>query len=204
MAPTTATGSRTTRSKTGNSKPRIFAEVEAPAIPTKKRSTKKKTTTKANTSKPRSKKTATGRVAKPKTTTSTTTKKAPAKKEKTVKAKAESKINGAVEKLEGAVEGKPAKKVGTRDASISTEKAATFQAGASDFTVASAPAAAPATTADPVRSATSDAMLIRSPVHEAPAATADFGAPAFAFGSCTRAWRRMLLPTPGFPFNDRI
>ena len=194
MAPTTATASRTTRSKTGNSKPRIFAEVEAPAIPTKKRSNKKKSTTKANTSKPRSKKTTTGRVAKPKTTT----KKAPAKKEKTVKAKAESKINGAVEKLEGAVEGKPAKKVGSLAASISTETSATFQADAYDFTPSAAPAASTAATAGTVQLVTNDAPLSPSRVYAAPTATANSRSPSYAFVSCARAWRRLLLSTPRF------
>jgi hypothetical protein len=107
MAPTATTPARTTRSKTGNSKPRIFPEIETTTTTTKKRGgTKKKSTTKANTSKPRVKKTTTGRVTKPKATKKTAT-----KKDKSVKAKVEGKVNGAVEKVEGALEGK-GKKVG--------------------------------------------------------------------------------------------
>lgn len=98
-----------TRAATGNSKPRIFEKVEEAAAP------KKKTTkTKANTSKPRAKTVTTGRVEKkraaPKTTTAKTgpktktVKKAPAKQ-------AKDKVAGKVKKAEGAVEGKPAKKV---------------------------------------------------------------------------------------------
>lgn len=113
MAPTATTSARTTRSKTGNSKPRIFPEVEATVPTTKKRAgTKKKSTTKANTSKPRVKKTTTGRVTKPKATKKTAT-----KKDKTTKSKIEGKINGAVEKVEGALEGKSGKKVGKSRAS---------------------------------------------------------------------------------------
>jgi hypothetical protein len=105
---------RATRQQTGNSKPRTFPDV--PTTVTEKKKTKKAATTKANTSKPRSDKTTTGRVTK---------KKAPTKKDKTVKEKVESKINGAVEKAEGAVEGKPGKKVRTALVSASTVMPAT-------------------------------------------------------------------------------
>jgi hypothetical protein len=99
--------SRQTRSATGNSKPRVFPVIEAPAVAKKSRKGTKKggaSGTKANTSKPRVKKTATGRVSKP-STKKTTTKKGPA-------SKVAEKVNGAVEKVEGAVEKKPGKKVG--------------------------------------------------------------------------------------------
>ena len=101
---------RATRQQTGNSKPRTFPDVPTTAPEAKrmdKKKAKKADTTKANTSKPRSDKTTTGRVTK---------KKAPMKKDKTVKEKAESKINGAVEKAEA----KAGKKVRTVPVSAST------------------------------------------------------------------------------------
>jgi len=105
---------RATRQQTGNSKPRTFPDAPTTVAEAKrmeKKKAKKTSTTKANTSKPRSDKTATGRVTK---------KKAPTKKDKTVKEKVEGKTNGAVEKVEGAVEGKPGKKVRTASVSAST------------------------------------------------------------------------------------
>lgn len=97
---------RQTRSATGNSKPRIFPKVEEVPVAKKARKSSKKSATsktKANTSKPRVKKTATGRVSKPSTKKTTT--------KKSTGGKVAEKVNGAVEKAEGAVEKKPAKKV---------------------------------------------------------------------------------------------
>lgn len=88
---TTTTSTRQTRAATGNSKPRVFPKIEE--VVTKKKSTK------ANTSKPRVNKTGAGRVAKP-----TKHKKSPAARAKEV-------AKGVVEKVEGAVERKPGKKV---------------------------------------------------------------------------------------------
>jgi len=105
---------RATRQQTGNSKPRTFPDV--PTTVAEKKKTKKAATTKANTSKPRSDKTTTGRVTK---------KKAPTKKDKAAKEKVESKINGAVEKAESAVEGKPGKKVRTASVFVSAVMPAT-------------------------------------------------------------------------------
>lgn len=94
MAATSTSARAKTRSQSGISKPR---PVEIAPVIEKKKTTKAK----ANTSKPRAKVT-TGRVTK-----KPATKKTPAKAVKKVAAK----VNGAVKKAEGAVEGKPAKKV---------------------------------------------------------------------------------------------
>jgi hypothetical protein len=88
----------TTRAKTGNAKPRVFPKTEEAVTG------KKATTSKANTSKPRAKKVATGRVAKPAAEKKVVKKKTPLKA-------AADKVNGAVLKAEGKVEGKPEKKV---------------------------------------------------------------------------------------------
>lgn len=102
MAPTVSS-TRSTRSKTGNSKPRVFATIGTTPETKKRTTTKKKTTAKANTSKPRTKKTTTGGVTK---------KRAPAKvKKESVGKKVADKVNGAVLKAEGAIERKPGKKV---------------------------------------------------------------------------------------------
>ena len=92
----------TTRANTGHSKPRVFPKVEEVHAVKKsgpKKAGPKKATTKANTSKPRAKKVATGRVTKP-----------AAPKKSAPKAVAD-KVNGAVLKADGAVAGKPGKKV---------------------------------------------------------------------------------------------
>ena len=83
-----------TRSTTGNSKPRVVATISTE--PSRKRATgtKKRTTTKANTSKPR--------------TTGVTKKRAPAAHHKR-KASIKDKVEGAVEKVVGKVERKPGK-----------------------------------------------------------------------------------------------
>lgn len=80
----------TTRAKTGNSKPRVVEPISTAPV--------RKTTGK--TSKPRAKKVTTGRVGKSSST----------KPETKVK-KAATKAKGVVKKAEGAVEGKPGKKV---------------------------------------------------------------------------------------------
>ena len=79
-----------TRSTTGNSRPRKDAVYETTTT----------TTTKKTTRKPRAR---TGAGVK-----KTTTKKAPVKRKAGVKAK----VEGAIEKVKGTVEGKPGKKVG--------------------------------------------------------------------------------------------
>ncbi|KAL2351679.1 hypothetical protein BJ546DRAFT_952675 [Cryomyces antarcticus] len=87
-----------TRSTTGHSRPRVFADADAEAATTKKSTAgRKKSATKANTSKPRTtkSKTATGRVTKP------STKKAAATKDKDtpVAEKVEDKVEGVVEEV---------------------------------------------------------------------------------------------------------
>jgi Tfp pilus assembly major pilin PilA len=96
MAATSTSARAKTRSQSGITKARVV-DALTPAAE------KKKTTkAKANTSQPRAK-VATGRVSKKPATKKTTTKN-PVKK-------AATKVNGAVEKTEGKVEGKPGKKV---------------------------------------------------------------------------------------------
>lgn len=80
-----------TRSTTGNSKPRVVATISTE--PSRKRTTTKKT--KANTSKPRS-------------TAGITKKRAPATHHKR-KPSIKDKVEGAVEKVVGKIEGKPGK-----------------------------------------------------------------------------------------------
>ncbi|KAF2478071.1 uncharacterized protein BDR25DRAFT_308892 [Lindgomyces ingoldianus] len=101
----------TTRAKTGNSKPRVFAHVEEVVAPKK--------STKANTSKPRAKKVTTGRVEKKKPAPAT--KKAPPKKSAPKAAKA--KVEGKLEKVKGEVEGKPGKKAAGTKKAATTKKA---------------------------------------------------------------------------------
>ncbi len=82
-----------TRSTTGNSKPRVVATISTE--PARKRTTtKKRGTTKANTSKPRS--------------TAGVKKRAPASHHKR-KPSIKDKIEGATEKIIGKIEGKPGK-----------------------------------------------------------------------------------------------
>jgi len=103
----------TTRAKTGNAKPRVFPKVEEAVTG------KKTPTSKANTSKPRAKKVSTGRV------TKAPAEKKVVKKKTPIKAVAD-KVNGAVLKAEGKVEGKPGKKAAgtTKAKSTTTKKAA--------------------------------------------------------------------------------
>lgn len=125
-----------TRQATGNSKPRVFPKVEEAAAAVKKAgkkrgpkkstgaTTTKGTKAKANTSKPRAKKVSADKVTKPAAKKpapkKTAVKKSPAAKEApTVKAPAApthepgilEKISGAILKVEGAILGKPGKKV---------------------------------------------------------------------------------------------
>lgn len=81
-----------TRSTTGNSKPRVVATITAE--PARKRTTPKKTT-KANTSKPRS-------------TAGVSKKRAPATHHKR-KPSIKDKVEGAIEKVVGKIESKPGK-----------------------------------------------------------------------------------------------
>ena len=83
-----------TRSTTGNSKPRVITAITAEPSRKRATTTKKRTTTKANTSKPRS--------------TGVTKKKAPATHHKR-KSSVKDKVEGAVEKVVGEIENKPGK-----------------------------------------------------------------------------------------------
>lgn len=114
--PSTYLEMATTRAKTGNARPRVFAAVEE-AVTGKK-------STKANTSKPRAQKVTTGRVEKKK---APVVKAAPAKKTTTVKKspakKVADKVEGKAKKAAGKVEGKPEKKAaGTTKAKSTTTK----------------------------------------------------------------------------------
>jgi hypothetical protein len=96
--------------------PRSILEKVEEAIAPKKRST-----TKANTSKPRAEKVATGRVEK-KTTTAISAPKTKAVKTKKAPLKAVvDKVEGELEKVEGAVEGKPGKKVWSNSSGMLAE-----------------------------------------------------------------------------------